>query len=154
MVELGAKSERDGTPDRAGETVDHAHPRLATRLDPLPELAAIGHENAAAIEERLERGAHPKWMHGRPRAATQRIPLGGHGGPRGLDLGAPVAPARGQRCRLASETHSELRGVGDEAESDPAALIERLRVPVDLHEAAAGRKGRRPAEADSEDRKS
>src|SRR5262249_13186995 len=82
VVELGGKGQRDGAPDRAGEAVDHPCSRLATSLDPLPELTAVGHEDDPAVEQRLERGAHAERMHGRPRAAAERVPFYRHGGAR------------------------------------------------------------------------
>ena len=61
---LHPKGHGNRASDRARGAVDEPRARLTPRLYPLPELAAVGDEDGAAIEQRLKRGGHAQRVNG------------------------------------------------------------------------------------------
>jgi hypothetical protein len=65
-------------------------------------------------------------------------------------MGDRGLPASGERRRVRGEAHGEKSRIGDQAEGDAAVPVQRLGIPVDLHETAGGRERRHAAEAHGE----
>ena len=148
--EAGAEGHGQGAADRARGAIDEPGVRLAARLDPLAELAAVGDQDRAAIEPRLERRAHAERMNGRARLSAERVPLVGHEPARRRDQLAPGAPPPAHGAARIRQSLREQGRIRHHPQRDAAAAVERLGIPVRLHEPTGRGEGGRPPEAHRE----
>ena len=97
-----------------------------------------------------QRRAHAERMNGRARLSAERVPLVGHEPARRRDQLAPGAPPPAHGAARIRQSLREQGRIRHHPQRDAAAAVERLGIPVRLHEPTGRGEGGRPPEAHRE----